>query len=182
MNAIKHQLFHPSRVKWVGVFFLSLAFMLAGVWILDNAHSFMDRSMAWLCIVFFGLGYAVATVSLIPSSSYLLIDGEGIRYCSLWRGRSYRWSDIETFGVAEIQMMNHGLRQRHRMVGFTFSATYHGQGKLKSLRELSTKLSGYEAALPDTYGWDCQKLADYLNQQRESYLQTNIGPGPDHHS
>ena len=52
------------------------------------------------------------------------------------------------------------------MVAWNFTADYVASG---GMCRASKAFSGYEAALPDTYGMKAQELADLLNELRRSY-------------
>jgi hypothetical protein len=83
----------------------------------------------------------------------------------MWRTSFYRWSDIERFGVAEWSSSH----ARHRMVGFDFSESFPERGKATTLKSLNRGMTGFEAALPDNYGWDYAELATHLNELKQRY-------------
>ena len=55
--------------------------------------------------------------------------------------------------------IHHGLSQRHRLIGLDFSASYPRRDRAQTLKSINRSLTGFEAALPDNYGWDYAKLA-----------------------
>jgi hypothetical protein len=94
---------------------------------------------------------------LHPRSSYLTIEDGGFKYCSLFRHHMIQWSDVSRFGVLAVPGKT--------MVGFNYSASY---GRAPKARAISVALSGFEAALPDTYGLTAEELARLLADcQRE---------------
>ena len=144
----------------------SAAFVAAGIWIIGKPGTPFDRFMGWSGLVFFGLCFLVAVIQILPGASFLRLEAEGFTVCSMWRTTFYRWSDIESFGVAEFTIAA-PVPTRHRMVGFNFSPSYPRAAKSPGLKRFNRSLTGYEAALPDNYGWKHDMLAARLNQWRE---------------
>jgi hypothetical protein len=160
----------PSRSKHLLFLMVSAVFTAIGVMVLSRGRSdSFDVWMAWLCIVFFGLCGLVFLVQFFPGSSFLRIRREGFEFRALWRGATFRWSDVEEFGVAEFTVYHSGIPQKHRMVGFRLSPSYPRRDKLPRLRRLNEKLMGYEAALPDNYGMKHEELAALLNRKKAEY-------------
>jgi hypothetical protein len=126
-----------------------------------------NRFWAYAGIVFFGLCAVVALIQFIPGSSFLRIRADGITVRTMWRTTFYRWSDIQSFGVAAMSL---GVRQR--FVGLDFSATYPHRDKAQTIKKINRALTGFEGALPDNYGWDYAELAAHLNQLRERYISS----------
>ena len=62
------------------------------------------------------------------------------------------------FGVAEFSTAHHGLSQRRRLIGLDFSASYPRRDRAQTLKSINRSLTGFEAALPDNYGWGYAKL------------------------
>ena len=127
--------------------------------------------MGWLCAAFFGLGIPVFLLQLWPKSSFLTVTEEGMEFCSLFRRSKVRWGDISEFGVTTIRQ--HGLPV-NRMVAFNYSAEYNRAAKARSVAKV---LSGFEGALPDTYGMDAEELAQVLTDfHREWSLKAVAEP------
>jgi hypothetical protein len=164
------QVLRPRKRKWALVFLVCGAFFGGGFLMLAHPEDASDRFGGYLCIVFFGLCAVASLAQLVPGSSFLRLAPDGLTFRSMWRTRSYRWSDIERFGVAEVNTVHGFTRQRHPMVGFDFSASYPDQDKAVRLRSLNRRLTGFEAALPDNYGWSHEALAEHLNMLRARYL------------
>jgi hypothetical protein len=121
--------------------------------------------MVGFFLVFFGLCGVVSLTQFVPGSSFLQLTPEGFTVRTMWRTQSYRWSDIEQFGVCEVRT-GHGLQ---RMVGFDFSPSYPGADSGQMLRNMNRRMSGFEAALPDNYGWSYAELAEHLNTLKARY-------------
>jgi hypothetical protein len=140
----------PSRQKLGGYALVSLLFVVVG---------FLARGdggwLAWSSIAFFGLCFVVLVVNLAPGSAHLRLDSHGFEVRSLFRSHSYRWEDVKEFGVGHV-----GLR---RMVMFNFAAEFRQQGRG---RGVAAFLTGWEGALPDTYGVSAEALAEMLNERK----------------
>lgn len=159
------EVYRPRAAKWLGVLLICVGIVGAGWFALGNAPKQFERLIAYGLMTFSGLGAIVAAVPLAPGSSYLRLTAEGITVCSFWRKWSYRWSEIECFGVADIATGRRGLK----MVGLNFSESFVGRSPSLALRSINRRLGGFEGALPDNYGWDDQELADYLNELKARF-------------
>jgi hypothetical protein len=146
------QVLRPRRWKVLGLLAVSGGFTAGGVWMLAAGEW-----EGWLVSGFFGLCFIVAAALLLPGSAYLRLGPEGFEVCSLFRARSYRWADVEGFGVA--------LVGGNRMVAFNFAPGFPGS---VVARRLAVLLSGWEGALPDTYGMGAEELAALLNGYRQA--------------
>lgn len=157
--------YRPRAAKWLGVLLICVGFVGAVWFTIGNGLQRFERFIAYGLMSFFGLGAVVAMVPLLPGSSYLRLTAEGITVCSFWRKWSYRWSEIECFGVADIATGRRGLK----MVGLNFSQSFVGRSPSPALRSINRRLGGFEGALPDNYGWDDQDLADHLNELKARF-------------
>ena len=140
--------FRPKKVKMFLFLLLALAFVAGGVLMLQEGEAF-----GWLVVAFFGLGVVVLALQFLPNCSYLRVSSSGIEFRSLWRRCSYNWTDISHFFAGRIG--------GNKMVLYDFSPSYHEAHRTRSV---SKAVTGAEAALPDTYGFTAEALADYLNQ------------------
>jgi len=138
--------------KWLVVALGSLAFVLIGIWMVRSREMF-----AWLGIVFFGLCLFVSLICMLPKASYLRLTPDGFTICSLFRAHTTRWEDVISFGVGRIFT--------NKMVMFNYVESYQRSPKLRSF---NTKLTGFEAAIPDSYGFRHEDLADLLNRYKAS--------------
>jgi hypothetical protein len=120
------------------------------------------RFGGWSGLVFFGLCGILAVIQLIPGASFLRLEDSGFTVRSCWRDHFYPWSDIESFGVAR------GTGSRD-WVGFNFVPGSQ-LAVAARLKELNRSQAGYEAMLPDTYGWATSTLADHLDLWRRKSL------------
>lgn len=133
----------PSPAKWLAMVAISAVFVWIGLRIMGT-----HPLVAWSCIVFFGLCGALAVLNLVPGASALVLDGEGFEIVSLFRRSRVRWADVARFGETRV-----GLQ---RLVGFDFVDGHAGSDRLRSVNR---NLSGFQAALPDTYGLSAGELA-----------------------
>jgi hypothetical protein len=161
------QVLRPRKRKWALVLLLCLGFVAGGVMMLRDPHP--DRFGGYFCIVFFGTCAVAALIQLVPRSSFLHIDSEGLTVRTMWRTQSLRWSDIERFGVGEFSTSHGFVRQSHHLIGYDYSASYPHAEQWRRLKSMSRGISGFEAALPDNYGWDYAELAEHLNTLKARY-------------
>jgi hypothetical protein len=140
------QILRPSGWRYWGFLLIALIFVLIG--------GFMIRAgapMGWLVTGSFGLGTAGLSFLTLPGASYLRLDPQGFTICTFYRKHPIRWSDVAGFGIATT-----GLNET---VGFDYVPGYrrraHG-------RALAVAISGFEAALPSTYGMTAKELAALL--------------------
>jgi hypothetical protein len=152
MQTNKPILLRPKPTKWLLVAGGSLAFVLIGIWMVRSGEMF-----GWLGIVFFGLCLSVSLIGMLPTASYLRLTPEGFTICSLFRAQTIRWDDVAGFGVGRIFT--------NKMVMFNYVESYQSSPKLRSF---NTELTGFEAAIPDSYGLRHEDLADLLNRYRAS--------------
>lgn len=142
------EILRPRKIRWVLVLLISAGFVAIGIAVIRSPSAATEPFMAYGSLIFFGIGVVIAIVQLLPGSSFLRLSPEGFTIRAMWRDTFYRWSDIERFGVA-----------RQGMVGVSFS---QGYPQARGLRSMMRSLSGFDGALPDNYGWDCARLAAYL--------------------
>ncbi|MFN0052295.1 MAG: PH domain-containing protein [Planctomycetales bacterium] len=109
----------------------------------------------WFVATFFGLGIAIFLLQLHPRCSFLTVDEDGIECCTLFRTSRMPWADIAEFGIF---VQRHRGLTINRGVGINFSAADPGRA-----RALSRASTGFEGALPDTYGLSAAELAALLS-------------------
>ena len=120
---------------------------------------------ATLSAGFFALGVPVFALQFHPRASYLSLDGEGFTFCSLFRAHTVRWADVTGFGVIEVGA--------GRLVAWNFVP---GHPRTGSARAISQAISGYEAALPDTYGPKPTELTARMNTLRQRWGEPPAEP------
>ena len=145
-------LLRPKATKWLAVAVGSFAFVLIGIWMVRSREVF-----GWFGIVFFGLCLSVSLMCLLPHASYLRLTPDGFTICSLFRAHTIRWDDVTDFGVGRVLT--------NKMVMFNYAESYQHSPKLRSF---NTELTGFDAAIPDSYGLRHEELADLLNRYKAS--------------
>jgi len=146
----------PSRWKWLGIGLLSLAFVVAGVFLIS-----VGKPVGWLSVIFFGFGCVVSILYLLPNASYLRITPEGFTICTMYKQDTFNWADVTEFGVGRVV---------NKMVMFNFEPSYQRSTRL---RNVNAKLTGFEAGLPDSYGLSHEALAGLLNQYKAAWSSEN---------
>ncbi len=139
-----------ARARSLGLLLGCVAFVAGGIFIRQDAPW-----AGYSAIVFFGLGAIVATINLLPGSSYLLLDDRGLTMCSMFRKTFHSWNDL-----AEFLPISMGTTT---MVGLRYSEGYKAHA---ATRRLATRLAGAEGALPESYGMDPEELVTLLNGLR----------------
>lgn len=147
------ELLRPSPWKMLALLAISAGFVWVAVAIADR-----NLLIAWLCGGFFGLSALVALVSLIPGANHLRLDADGIELRSLFRVTRWAWRDVVRFGPTRV-----GL---HTMVGLDFAEHVEAAARLRSVNR---GLTGFDGALPDTYGQRAAVLAARLESWRQAY-------------
>ena len=151
-TAIAPETLRPRRSSAVWLFLGSSVFVAIGLW-MGSEEGWIGYAIA----AFFGLCAAVGLVQLLPGSSSLRIDRDGLTCRSLYRRFSVRWDEVDRFFVVTLRQ---GGFRVHAMVGWNYLP---GRGPPGRGRRLSSALAGCEGALPDTYGVKAAELADRLN-------------------
>ena len=126
---------------------LSTVFILMGL-----------QSGFWPGSVVFGLAAIVATIILFRPSR-LILETDGFTATTLGRSFRYHWSDIARFGVTTVA--------GQKMVGLDFAEGYPRSKAMKTSRGLS----GFDGALPDTYGREAEHLVSLLEEWRQRRLR-----------
>ncbi len=148
---------YPNRVRAALLFFACAVFVVGGVLLARHGDA-----AGHLCAGFFALGLPLFGLQLHPRAAYLRLTAEGFTYSSLFRADSVRWTDVREFGVVVIH--------RQSLVAWNFAPGNERAGKM---RRFSQAFSGYEAALPNTYGVEPQELAEGLNHLRQQATDEN---------
>ena len=145
---------YPSKTKTILLLIVSLIFTFGGIFLIQKGDNF-----GWVVLSFFGLGTMVFIIMLLPNSTYLKISEEGIETKSLFqKSKILPWNSIEIFGTGYI-----GLNEK---VTLNFSENHDKQ---KLGREIASSISGFEGALPNTYGMSASKLAELLNDYKNKF-------------
>jgi hypothetical protein len=146
----------PGRLKTVLLLITCLLFVLGGIWM-----GVEGKWVGFLCGAFFALGLPIFALQLHPKAAYLHLAPDGFTFCALFRAHTVHWGHVSEFAVIWIGP--------NRMVAWNFTRDCSPTGRA---RAISKSLSGYEAALPDTYGMKPQELVDLMESLRQRFVQT----------
>ena len=151
---------HPSRIRTALLLLTCLGFTALG--------AFMVRDGEWLGYLvggLFALAVPIFVVQFHPRAAFLRLDEAGFTFCSLFRAQTVRWETVADFGVITVHAF--------RMVAWNFVPGHPRTGRA---RMLSQAVSGYEAALPDTYGLKPVELANLMNTLRQRWGEPPAEP------
>ncbi|HEX5052207.1 MAG TPA: hypothetical protein VFZ65_10575 [Planctomycetota bacterium] len=123
---------------------MSSAFGLGGWWLWTRG------SDVWWIAMLFLLGVPVALIQLLPGSTYVELQPDGLVSCQLFRRHMTPWSDIESFLVTNIS--------GHAAVGIVYKPGATKPG----LRRVARTLTGVDGMLPLGIR-DPGNLVDMLN-------------------
>lgn len=146
------ELLRPSPWKMLALLAISAGFVWVAL-VIGERHLLI----AWLCGGVFGLCGLVALVALLPGANHLRLDADGIELRSLFRVTRWGWRDVVRFGPTRV-----GL---HTMVGIDFADHVEAAARL---RRVNRGLTGFDGALPDTYGHRAADLAAKLDAWRRA--------------
>ena len=147
------ELLRPSPWKRLALLAISAGFVWVAVVVIGDRHPVI----AWILGGFFGLCGGFALVALLPGANHLRLDAEGIELRSLFRSTRWRWRDVVRFGPTRV-----GL---HTVVGIDFADHV---GSAAHMRRVNRGLTGFDGALPDTYGHRAADLAARLETWRRA--------------
>lgn len=140
---------YTKRSKMLLLFLLCSVFVAGGIWMIRDGHK-----EGWFVAGLFSLGIPVSLIQLLPNSSFLRVDEEGIEFAALFRKCRVKWSEISEFGVYSRESIGIG-----KTVGINYSPSFE---RYRRMRAANKALLGFEGALPDTYGLPAAELASLL--------------------
>jgi hypothetical protein len=145
---------HAGKLRNLGFLALSLVFCAGSVWLLSRG-----KVIGWLPLVVFGLGVVLFAINLLPSASMLVLTRDGFAITAVFRKRELTpWSHVAHFGIAQVSL--------NRMLGWDYVPEHRPAGKAPDIAKAGT---GFEAALPDTYGMKVQDLVYLMEDWRNRY-------------
>jgi len=147
------ELLRPSPWKMLALLAISAGFVWMAVTIGDRNLLF-----AWICGGFFGVCALIALVALLPGANHLRLDADGLELRSLFRVTRWGWRDVVRFGPTRV-----GL---HTLVGVDFADYVDTAARV---RGINRGLTGFDGALPDTYGHRAADLAAKLERWRAAH-------------
>lgn len=146
------ELLRPSPWKRLALLAIS-AGVVWGAVVIGDRHPLV----AWVGGGAFALCGLLALVALLPGANHLRLDADGIELRALFRSTRWRWRDVVRFGPTRV-----GL---HSTVGIDFADHVDAAARL---RRVNRGLSGFDGALPDTYGQRAAELAARLETWRRA--------------
>jgi hypothetical protein len=123
----------------------------------------------WVVAGFFAIGVVVCLLQFMPDCSYLRVSSKGLEIRSLFRSTFLAWNDVDRFDA--------GRMGRNEMVLVKFAEASQTS---RSARKIAKFMTGAEGALPDTYGFTAEGLADRLNQWKSLVTLGNQPQGLSH--
>ncbi len=150
----------PNRTRGVLMLLGSAVFVAVGGLMVHDG-----KPLGYLFGGCSAFGMLVFALQLHPRAAYLQLTERGFTFCSLFRAHTVEWKAVATFGV-----INMG---RHRLVGWNFVTGHPRPGRAGAI---SQALSGYEAALPNTYGLRPAQLAGLLSTLRQRWGEPPAEP------
>ena len=156
VGELESQTLYTKKSTAIWLLLICATFVIAGLW--------MGNSRGWVgyaCAAFFALGIPIALIQLIPGSSFLKLEHNGLVVRSLFRESTILWQDVHEFFVVTLEQRGFTV---NKMVGFNYVSTYD---RSKIMRRLARGFAKCEGSLPDTYGMGAEELASMLN----SYLR-----------
>lgn len=144
-----------SRRKLLLLLLLSAALCAGGVLAIGAGEA-----IGWLPALFFGAGFVVFAVQLLPGATCLRVGPWGIEWRTLYRTRRLPWADIEGFG--------HYRQAGQEFVGINYRP---GAPSLPRQAAVNVAICGFHDALPDTYGRKAPELAALLAACRGHFLK-----------
>jgi hypothetical protein len=168
------------RSKEALFFAVSVVFTIGGLLMISDGDA-----TGWLVVIFFGLCIVVFGVNFFKRPS-LRLTPEGLTTVSLTKPSTLRWADVKDFRVDMLGHIDHptgalldvagifvnGLGNHKGSKGVAFDFT-DGYKQFATARKFMRKASGYEGALPDTYGMPAEQLAALLNDWRTRFTQAS---------
>jgi hypothetical protein len=147
------EIFFPDRRRGWKLVAFSAAIAAAGMWFQSVG------SPRGLLLLTLGVGgVTVFGLPLLPGSAHLKLDPQGFKLRVLYRSHLFRWPDIDRFEVKQVG--------RTKLVVFKYAPAYRGR---RLRRMLSSGLSGWDGALPETYGMSAEDLEVKMSSWKERF-------------
>ncbi|HTI70021.1 MAG TPA: hypothetical protein VMF06_08645 [Candidatus Limnocylindria bacterium] len=119
----------------------------------------------WIMVIFglgFGaLGIPTCLVGLLTNRMTLYLTPEGFRFGTIRKKYSYKWSEVASFGVGQVESTR---------VCFTLAPDFLGEERV---RAINRREIGYDRFLPDLYGKSPVELANLLEEWRFRYSKND---------
>jgi hypothetical protein len=126
-------------------------------------HQDPSSKLAWLGLSFFGLCAIAFVISALPRATSLTLDRDGFVAKRAFIQNRSRWQDVTNFVATAATPP---APQDMKFVWFNDT-----QWQKWKLARMETALLGYNAALPATYGFPAEDLANLMASWRDRALQ-----------
>ena len=154
-----------SRLTFLGLLAVSAAFVVLCLYLLQHGGLSASGEMkAWVGVALFGTGVLIFLVMLLPGAASLTLDQDGFERVTLFLRFPVPWRRVANISVVEMPVR----RARLRLVGYDDSALPPDN--------TSARLSGRNAALPDSYGLRHEELAALMQQWQLRALAVQDAP------
>jgi len=138
----------PGRLKWLGIFAISAGFVAIAAFVGPD-----EPVVFWGSGGFFLVCAIVAATQMIGVGAKLVLDSDGFTCTTLFRSFRRTWVECSEFYPVRVG--------GNAMVGFASETD-----QAKRLAAVSEAIAGTQAALPDTFGFSAEELADVMNRFR----------------
>ncbi len=155
-----HVELRASRMKWALIWLCCFCAIVGTLFVMRSGPV-----VAWVSILFFGIGVTLSTWQLI-SPSRLLIDADGFTVVQGFRPHRTAWTDVERFAAYELMTV----------IGPRFVYYNYVPSRRPAGAALNRAVSDFDAGLPDTYGLPARDLAMLLEAFRTRASQQRAQP------
>ena len=120
------------------------------------------RFIFWSGLGFFGFGFVVSILMLLPGAGGVTLDEKGIEVTKLFMSRRIAWKDAANFAVFALPLVS---KRSHQVV---FDNTAQTRSLANHMNSFFSNRNDY---LPDTYGFLAADLVRLMNQWRQRALK-----------
>ena len=157
---------HSSRFRYGLLLAGSLAFVAVAAWLLHRGTlSDAATIKVWISLAIFGCGALIAAAMLLPGAGSLTLDAEGFERVTLYVKSRTSWRQVDRFMVGAYAAPR---TRKVRFVGYDDAR--------KPADNMTRRMSGRNAALPDTYGLAHAELASLMTQWRARAMAHHARP------
>jgi hypothetical protein len=153
---------YPKKTFAIKLLVMCVTIVAMGL-LLAQSHPWIGYPLAG----FFGLCIPLAVVVLLPGSTYLRIEEDGLTISNLFRKTLFLWDVIDEFLVVELKRRGVNVG---KIVGFNCVQSYD---RFAAGRRRARAINQCEVALPGDYGMKVEELAELLNSKLQEYRQTS---------
>lgn len=138
----------PGRLKWLGIFAICAGFVAIAAFVGPG-----EPVVFWGSGGFFLVCAVIAATQMIGVGARLVLDLEGFTCTTLFKSFRRTWAECSAFYPVRVG--------GNMMVGFASATDMKERPKLAAVSEA---IAGTPGALPDTFGFSAEELADVMNR------------------